>query len=128
MRRRNLYPTPTDKISNIDGNPSDWKEFINSPYSILPAGEYAASLRVTETKSKAKVQIWNGTVHEELVDVYNSVVGQLTTPFTNTSEGNVHLALCGCNAEDFSIEPAETYALASGGGLPGFFTASTAPY
>lgn len=127
MRRRNLSSNPSEVLSKIDGNKGNWMDFVNSSSVTLPAGSFIFSCNITKTGATPYIQIWNETKHEQL-ESRVPAVGANTLRCANPEPVECHFAICGCEATDFAIESADTYENALGGGLPGFFVASTAPY
>lgn len=130
MRRTNLHTKPTETFDVLDGDPSNWMDFKNGIRMSLQPGQYVASCNVTERGSKgARIQFWDDAHHSELGEVYAAAIGvNVMRIDVQTASDNCHFAVCGCRDTDFLVERADTYDAAVGGGLPGFFTAQTAPY
>ncbi len=130
MIRKNLCPKPTETLGTLDGDPSNWKDFKNGSHMSLQPGQYVASCNVTERGSKgAAIQFWDEANHLRLLDVRNANSGVNENRIdVQTASDSCHFSVCGCRATDFLVERADTYDTAVGGGLPGFFTAQTAPY
>lgn len=130
MRRTNLCAKPAETLDALDGDPSDWRDFKNGSSMSLQPGQYVASCNVTERGSKGgAIQYWDNAHHLQLGEVNGAVIGVNAIQLdVQTASDKCHFAVCGCRATDFIVEQADTHALASGGGLPGFFTAQTAPY
>ena len=129
MRRTNLCAKPAETIDAKSGDPSNWRDFVNGSGMSLQPGRYVASCNVMERGSKnAVIQFWDETHHVRLGSVDNAAIGVNVMRFdVQTASDECHFSACGCRATDFLVELADTHALASGG-LPGFFTAQTAPY
>lgn len=96
----------------------------------LQPGQYVASCNVTERGSaEARIQYWDEVHHLQLGEVYGAAIGVNVMQLDpQTASNKCNFSICGCRATDFIVERADTYALASGGGLPAFFTAQTALY
>ena len=63
--------------------------------------------------------------------LFNSAkIGHVKTTFALKKPDSVRIRAFqpGATISNVSVERADTYALTSGGGLPSFFTAQTAPY
>lgn len=130
MRRTNLCAKPAETLGALDGDPDNWKDFENGSLMSLQPGQYVASCNVTERESKrGAIQYWDDAHHLQLFDVRNVNIGINKRRIDlQVASDSCHFAICGCSATDFIVERADTYATAVGGGLPGFFTAQTAPY
>lgn len=130
MRRTNLCAEPAETIGSMDSDPDNWKDFENGSSMSLQPGQYVASCNVAELGSKGgAIQYWDDAAHLQLGEVYDAAIGVNVMRFdTQAAYDSCHFAVCGCRATDFIVERADTYATASGGGLPSFFTAQTAPY
>lgn len=130
MRRTNLCAKPAETLDALAGDPSNWKDFKNGTGMSLQPGRYVASCNVTERGSKKMViQYWDDAHHLKLGEVRGSAIGVNVMRFdVQTASDKCVFSACGCRATDFIVERADTHALASGGGLPSFFTAGTAPY
>lgn len=125
MRRTNLCTKPTETLDALDGDPSNGWNFTNGSPMPLQPGQYVASCDVTERGSKgATVQYWDSADHPGIANhlrlgtVDDAVVG------VNVMRIDPRLASdacafsdCGCRATDFTVERADTYDLASGGGF-----------
>lgn len=96
----------------------------------LQPGQYVASCNVTERGSaKARIQYWDEVHHLQLGEVYGAAIGVNVMRIDHqTASNKCDFSVCGCRGTDFLVERADTSATAAGGGLPGFFTAGTAPY
>lgn len=130
MRRTNLCAEPAETIGTLDGDPSNWLDFKNGKHMSLQPGQYVASCNVTECGSaKARIQYWDEVHHLQLGEVYGAAIGVNVMQLDiQAASDSCHFAVCGCRATDFIVERADTHALASGGGLPAFFTKDTAAY
>lgn len=130
MRRKNLCAEPAETLEALDGDPSDWRDFKNGSSMSLQPGQYVASCNVTERGSaEARIQYWDEVHHLQLGEVYGAVIGvNVMRIDPQTASNKCNFSVCGCRATDFIVERADTYALASGGGLPAFFTKDTAAY
>ena len=131
MRRTNLCAKPAETLDALAGDPSNWMDFKNGTEMSLQPGRYVASCNVTEIGSiHAAIQYWDNAHHLQLGHIDNAVIGVNVMRFdVQTASDKCAFSVCGCRATDFIVERADTYATASGGGgLPGFFTAQTAPY
>ena len=130
MRRTNLCAKPAETIDAKSGDPSNWMDFVNGSGMSLQPGRYVASCNVTERGSKkAVIQYWDEIHHLQLGSVDNAAIGvNVIRIDPQTASDKCNFSVCGCRATDFIVERADTHALASGGGLPSFFAAGTAPY
>lgn len=130
MRRTNLCAKPAETIDALDGDPSDWQDFKNGSSISLQPGQYVISCNVTERRSaEATIQYWDEVNRLELCNVNGVAIGVNVIRIDHPVASNdCHFAVCACRTTDFLVERADTYAIAAGGGLPGFFTAQTAPY
>lgn len=130
MRRTNLHAKPAETIDALGGDPSDWRDFKNGSSISLQPGQYVISCNVTERRSvEATIQYWDEINRLKLCDVHGVAIGvNVIRIYLPIASNDCHFAVCACRATDFIIESADTYATAAGGGLPGFFTAGTAPY
>ena len=130
MRRTNLCAKPAETLDALDGDPGNWMDFVNGTVMSLQPGRYVASCNVTERGSQgAKIQYWDEVHHLQLGEVNGAVIGVNVIQLdVQTASAKCRFSACGCRGTDFIVERADTHALASGGGLPGFFAAGTAPY
>lgn len=130
MRRTNLCAKPAETLDALDSDPDNWQDYKNGSSMSLQPGQYVASCNVTERGSKGgAIQYWDDANHLEFVDLRKVAVGVNVMRFDiQTASDSCHFATCDCRVTDFLVERADTYAIAAGGGLPGFFTAQTAPY
>lgn len=130
MRRKNLCAEPAETLGTLAGDPSNWLDFKNGKHMSLQPGQYVASCNVTECGSaKARIQYWDEVHHLQLGEVYGAAIGVNVMQLDiQAASDSCHFAVCGCRATDFIVERADTHALASGGGLPAFFTKDTAAY
>lgn len=130
MRRTNLCAKPAETLDAKSGDPGNWEDFKNGTEMSLLPGRYVASGNITERGSKnAVIQFWDKTHHLKLGVVWNDVIIGVNVMQLDvqTASDKCNFSVCGCKATDFIVERADTHALASGG-VPGFFTAGTAPY
>ena len=130
MRRTNLCTKPTETLDALGGDPSNWRDFKNGSSMPLQPGQYVASCDVTERGSKGEeVQYWDEVHHLQLGEIHNAAVGvNIMRIDSQTASNKCNCSVGGGRATDFIVERADTHALASGGGLPAFFTKDSAPY
>ncbi len=127
MRRKNLYPTPAIPLVN-DGSKGDTSEGGYDVTVTLPQGDYVFTANVTSTSGiKPRAMIFNN-LWKPLA--YINDTGKVQAAFTLDKAQiiRVRASQTGVTLSNISVASAADHALASGGGLPSFFTAGTAPY
>lgn len=100
-------------------------EYIDLPFACEVGVEYVCTFRIVSNDTTNKsIGIFYGSTSE-----YPSAqtVGKYTIRFTPTAN-DARLAIPhGMAISELSVEAADTYDAALGGGLPGFFTGDTMP-
>lgn len=128
MQRINRYPSPLTPLVN-DGT----GDISHGDYDVVTdnveAGTYvfAADIQNSGTQTGVNVMLfdsgWNPLFSSDKI-------GHVQTTFTFKKSGSVRIRAfqVGVTISNVIVERADTYALASGGGLPAFFTKDTAAY
>lgn len=139
MRRRNIYPRlnslPYSQTSNGSNIP-----LLACDMVLSPATAYIFTVHLDASVIPPNPSIQISTNQQGVKQLGTGVcdrVGDqmLEIPFMTDETGNCCIKLrsiavkdAGITYHDACLETAADHALVSGGGLPGFFTASTAPY
>lgn len=119
MRRVNLVTNPKKTYTNLDWHSGSdaWEYYLDCESVYLPAGDYVLTCTITQVNSDGhRLQIWNENAHKQLYDNVPSA-GEQSISFTNPSDGKCHVAILGGELKDCSIESADTYSIAVGGGF-----------
>lgn len=128
MQRINRYPSPLTPLINDgtgDLRHGDYDVAIDN----LEAGTYVfeADVQNSGTQTGANMILFDSAWNAFLV---SEKIGHVKT--TLTLKKSDRLAIrpnqIGVTISNVIVERADTYDTAAGGGLPGFFTAQTAPY
>lgn len=127
MKRINRYPSPLTPLVNDgtgDITHGDYDVAIN-----LEAGTYvfAADIQNSGTQTGINVMLFDSGWN---LLFSSGKIGHVQTTFTLKKSDRVRIRpnQTGVTISNVIVERANTYALTSGGGLPSFFTAQTAPY
>lgn len=128
MQRVNRYPSPLTPLINDgkgDISHGDYDVAIDN----LEAGTYVfeADIQNSRTQTGINVMLFDS----DWSPLFNSAeIGHVKTTFTLKKPDRVRIRAfqAGVTIGNVIVERADTYALTSGGGLPSFFTAQTAPY
>ena len=128
MQRVNLYPSPLTPLVN-DGNGDTEHGDYDVAIDNLEAGTYvfAADIQNSGTQTGINVMLFDS----DWSPLFNSAkIGHVKTTFALKKPDSVRIRAFqpGATISNVSVERADTYALTSGGGLPSFFPAQTAPY
>ena len=128
MQRINRYPSPLTPLVN-DGTGNITHGDYDVAIDNLEAGTYVfeADIQNSVTQTGNNVILfdsgWNPLFS-------SGKIGHVQTTFTLKKPSRVRIRpdQTGVTISNVIVERADTYALTSGGGLPSFFTAGTAPY
>ena len=128
MQRINRYPSPLTPLVN-DGT----GDITHGDYDVaidnVEAGTYvfAADVQNSGTQTGINVMLFDSDWNPLFS---SNKIGHVQTTFTLKKPDRVRIRpnQTGVTISNVIVERADTYALTSGGGLPGFFTAQTAPY
>lgn len=128
MQRINLYPSPLTPLVN-DGTGDITNGDFDVAIDNLDAGAYvfAADIQNSGTQTGINVMVFDSDWNP----LFSSgKIGHVQTTLTLKKSDRVRIRAfqAGATISNVIVERADTYALTSGGGLPGFFTAQTAPY
>lgn len=135
MQRINLWPNPKFDPTGFHvvkkgGDISKYMtggtlaEYIDLPFACEVGVEYVCTCRIVSNDTNKSIGIFSGVTVE-----YPSAqtVGKYTIRFTPTANGTRLAVPSGMAISELSVEAADTYDAALGGGLPGFFTGDTMP-
>ena len=140
MQRINLWPNPkfdptgfhvVKKGGDIskymtDGTLANTRgEYIDLPFACEVGVEYVCTFRIVsnDTTNKAIGIFFGGTSEYPSAQT----VGKYTIRFTPTANDSRLAIPSGMAISELSVEAADTYDAALGGGLPGFFSGDTMP-
>lgn len=100
-------------------------EYIDLPFACEVGVEYVCTFRIVsnDTTNKAIGIFFDGTAEYPSAQT----VGKYTIRFTPTANDTRLAIPSGMAISELSVEAADTYDAALGGGLPGFFTGDTMP-
>lgn len=100
-------------------------EYIDLPFACEVGVEYVCTFRIVsnDTTNKAIGIFFGGTAEYPSAQT----VGKYTIRFTPTANDTRMGVPSGMAISELSVEAADTYDAALGGGLPGFFTGDTMP-
>lgn len=100
-------------------------EYIDLPFACEVGVEYVCTFRIVsnDTTNKAIGIFSGGTVEYPSAQT----VGKYTIRFTSTANDTRLAIPSGMAISELSVEAADTYDAALGGGLPGFFSGDTMP-
>ena len=129
MQRVNLYPSPLTPLVNDgtgDISHGDYDVAIDN----LEAGTYVfeADIQNSGTQTGINVMLFDSDWNPLFS---SNKIGHVKTTFTLKKSDRVRIRAfqSGVTISNVIVERADTYDTAvGGGGLPGFFTAQTAPY
>lgn len=128
MQRINLYPSPLTPLVN-DGKLDIKSGHYDVAIDNLEAGTYVFEADVQNSGTQTGINVmlfdsdWNPLFS-------SNKIGHVQTTFTLKKPDRVRIrpSQTGVTISNVIVERADTYALTSGGGLPSFFAAQTAPY
>ena len=128
MQRVNLYPSPLTPLIN-DGNGDTEHGDYDVAIDNLEAGTYVfeADVQNSGTQTGINVMLFDS----DWSPLFNSAeIGHVKTTFALKKPDRVRIRAfqAGVTIGNVIVERADTYDTAAGGGLPGFFSAQTAPY
>lgn len=127
MQRINYYPSPLTPLTNDGKNSSEYGNYdVN--IDDLEAGTYvfAADIQNNVTQTGTQVTLFNSN----WVPFFDSDnIGHVKTAFTFEKASGlvIRARQHGATISNVTVERADTYDTAVGGGLPGFFTGDTMP-
>ncbi|MFQ9101088.1 MAG: hypothetical protein ACLR5C_03970 [Bifidobacterium adolescentis] len=100
-------------------------EYIDLPFACEVGAEYVCTCRIVsnDTTNKSIGIFFGGTVKYPSAQT----VGKYTIRFTPTANDTRLAIPSGMAISELSVEAADTYDAALGGGLPGFFSGDTMP-
>lgn len=100
-------------------------EYIDLPFACEVGVEYVCTCRIVsnDTTNKSIGIFFGGTAEYPSAQT----VGKYTIRFTPTANDTRLAIPSGMAISELSVEAADTYDAALGGGLPGFFTGDTMP-
>ncbi len=100
-------------------------EYIDLPFACEVGVEYVCTCRIVsnDTTNKSIGIFFGGTVEYPSAQT----VGKYTIRFTPTANDTRLAVPSGMAISELSVEAADTYDAALGGGLPGFFSGDTMP-
>ena len=127
MQRINYYPSPLTPLIN-DGKSSSQYGAYDVNVEDLEAGTYvfAADIQNNTTQTGTQVTLFNSN----WVAIFNSDnIGHVKTTVTVEKADSlvIRAQQPGATISNVTVERADTYDNAVGGGLPGFFTGDTMP-
>lgn len=128
MQRINRYPSPLTPLVN-DGT----GDITHGDYDVaidnVEAGTYvfAADIQNSVTQTGINVMLFDSGGNP-LFSSGKIGHGQMTLTLKKSDRVRIRASQAGATISNVIVERADTYALTSGGGLPGFFAAQTAPY
>lgn len=99
-------------------------EYIDLPFACEVGVEYVCTYRIVSNDTTNKSGIFSGSTSE---CPSAQTVGKYTIRFTPTANDTRLAIPTGMAISELSVEAADTYDRAVGGGLPGFFTGDTMP-
>ena len=99
-------------------------DYIDLPFACEVGVEYVCTFRIVSNDTTKRIGIFSGRLSE-----YPSAqtVGEHTIRFTPIADDTRLGVPSGMTISELSVEAADTYDAALGGGLPGFFTGDTMP-
>lgn len=99
-------------------------DYIDLPFACEVGVEYVCTCRIVSNNTTKNIGIYFGSTAK-----YPSAqtVGKHTIRFTTTANDTRLGIPSGMAISELSVEAADTYDAALGGGLPGFFTGDTMP-
>lgn len=128
MKRINRYPSPLTPLIN-DGT----GDITHGDYDVaienLEAGTYVFEADIQNSVNQTGINVmlfdsgWNPLFSSDKIGHVKT-----TLILKKSDRVRVRAFQVGATISNVIVERADTYDLASGGGLPAFFTASTAPY
>lgn len=129
MQRINLYPSPLTPLVNDGGQATSRTAIMMSQSTILRLALMFSRLTFKTVGTQTGINVmlfdsgWNPLFSSDKI-------GHVQTTFTFKKPDRVRIRAFqnGVTISNVIVERADTYALTSGGGLPSFFTAGTAPY